>query len=111
MAAYEVGGLPDLVEHLVTGYLARPRDPNDLADGIQWLVNNRSMNLRECIANKSAMRHSPARATESSPNFTSRCCMDKVLAHAPVLVFCITGRTIPSTLQALAGNQGRNWLR
>ena len=69
VAAYEVGGLPDLVEHLVTGYLARPRDPNDLADGIQWLVNNRSMNLRECIANKSAMRHSPARATESYSKF------------------------------------------
>ena len=69
VAAYEVGGLPDLVELRVSGYLARPRDPNDLADGIQWIVINRSMNLRECIANKSAMRHSPARATESYSKF------------------------------------------
>lgn len=32
--AFEVGGIPDLVTHGVTGYLARPFDARDLAEGV-----------------------------------------------------------------------------
>lgn len=40
--AFNTCGLPDIVEHLKTGYLAKAFDTNDLAHGIQWLLSDRS---------------------------------------------------------------------
>lgn len=40
--AFNTCGLPDIVEHLQTGYLAKAFDTNDLAHGIQWLLSDRS---------------------------------------------------------------------
>jgi glycosyltransferase involved in cell wall biosynthesis len=37
-AAFEVGGIPDMVDHRVNGYLARPFDTGDLARGILSLI-------------------------------------------------------------------------
>lgn len=39
VAAFDVGGLPDIVEHRVSGYLARPFDVDDLARGIGWVLD------------------------------------------------------------------------
>ncbi len=39
VVAFDVGGLPDIVEHKMTGYLAQPFDTEDLARGIQWVLN------------------------------------------------------------------------
>lgn len=36
--AFSVGGMPDLIDHLANGYLARPNDSDDLADGIRQLL-------------------------------------------------------------------------
>lgn len=36
--AFRVGGLPDIVDHLKTGYLAAPFDIEDLARGVQWVL-------------------------------------------------------------------------
>ena len=36
--AFKVGGLPDIVDHLKTGYLAAPFDIEDLARGVQWVL-------------------------------------------------------------------------
>lgn len=36
--AFDVGGLSDIVEHQVNGYLAKPFDPADLAAGIDWVA-------------------------------------------------------------------------
>jgi glycosyltransferase involved in cell wall biosynthesis len=41
VVAFHVGGLPDIVEHLHTGYLAKPYDTADLAHGIQWVLGKR----------------------------------------------------------------------
>lgn len=38
VVAFDVGGLPDIVVHRVTGYLARPFDVADLACGIDWVL-------------------------------------------------------------------------
>lgn len=38
VVAFDVCGLPDIVTHQETGYLARPFDPEDLAAGIQWVL-------------------------------------------------------------------------
>jgi glycosyltransferase involved in cell wall biosynthesis len=38
--AFAVGGLPDIIEHNRSGYLARPFDAADLAHGVQLLVDS-----------------------------------------------------------------------
>jgi len=38
VVAFDTCGLPDIVSHRVTGYLARPFDAEDLAMGIEWVL-------------------------------------------------------------------------
>jgi glycosyltransferase involved in cell wall biosynthesis len=45
MVSFKVGGVPDLVRHDVTGYLANPEDTEDLRNGIVQLLE--SSNLRK----------------------------------------------------------------
>lgn len=40
IAAFDVCGLPDIVDHEKTGYLAKPFDPAELAHGIAWLLSD-----------------------------------------------------------------------
>ncbi len=42
VVAFRVGGLPDIVDHGSTGYLARPKDVDDLIQGIRWVVSRRA---------------------------------------------------------------------
>ena len=39
VVAFNIGGMPDMIEHKISGYLARPHDPKDLAAGINWVLN------------------------------------------------------------------------
>ncbi len=41
VVAFRVGGLPEIVEHRVSGYLAEPFDVRDLARGISWVLSGR----------------------------------------------------------------------
>ena len=47
--AFDIGGLPDIVTHEQTGWLARPFDTGDLAEGIRWVLADpgRHARLRE----------------------------------------------------------------
>ena len=36
--AFRIGGMPDMIEHQVTGYLSRAFEVTDLADGISWVL-------------------------------------------------------------------------
>ena len=38
--AFDQGGVPDLIDHKVCGYLARPYEPEDLACGILWVLED-----------------------------------------------------------------------
>jgi glycosyltransferase involved in cell wall biosynthesis len=38
--AFNIGGMPDMIEHQFNGYLAAPFDPNNLAEGITWVLEN-----------------------------------------------------------------------
>lgn len=38
VVAFRVGGLPDVVDHQRTGYLAEPQDAESLAAGIEWVL-------------------------------------------------------------------------
>jgi len=41
VVAFDIGGMPDMIDHQVNGYLARPFEPDDLADGIMWVLENK----------------------------------------------------------------------
>ncbi|MDZ7832280.1 MAG: glycosyltransferase [Desulfobacterales bacterium] len=38
--SFNIGGLPDMIEHEINGYLAEPFDPSDLANGLTYILNN-----------------------------------------------------------------------
>ncbi len=40
VVAFAVGGMPDMIEHLHSGYLAKAFDPDDLAAGIMWVLED-----------------------------------------------------------------------
>jgi len=40
VVAFAIGGIPEIVEHKINGYLAAPFDIQDLADGIAWCLEN-----------------------------------------------------------------------
>jgi glycosyltransferase involved in cell wall biosynthesis len=42
VAAFRTGGIPDIVEHKKTGYLAEPFDTEDLYQGILYCLDNRA---------------------------------------------------------------------
>lgn len=46
VVAFDVGGIPDAVRHLETGYLARPGDARDLAQGIATLAGDEALRAR-----------------------------------------------------------------
>lgn len=39
VVAFDIGGNSDMIDHRVNGYLAKPFDTNDLANGIEWVLN------------------------------------------------------------------------
>ena len=36
--AFNVGGVPNMIEHESTGYIVQPLEPEDLAQGIAWIL-------------------------------------------------------------------------
>jgi glycosyltransferase involved in cell wall biosynthesis len=42
VVAFRAGGMPEAVEHCVTGFLATPYDPLDLARGIEWVLQDKN---------------------------------------------------------------------
>ena len=46
VVAFSVGGIPDMVDHEISGYLAAPQDPHDLAKGIALLLGDAELRQR-----------------------------------------------------------------
>ena len=44
VVAFNIGGLPDMVDHKCSGYLAIPYDPKDLARGLELVLKEQSNN-------------------------------------------------------------------
>lgn len=44
--AFDIGGMPDMIEHKGAGYLVDPYDVQDLAHGIRWVTENSERNKR-----------------------------------------------------------------
>ena len=59
IVAFRTGGLPDIVEHQQTGYLAEPFDTSDLATGMHWvLTKGESASLRANARSRAVERFS-----------------------------------------------------
>jgi glycosyltransferase involved in cell wall biosynthesis len=61
VVAFGATGMPDVVEHGITGYLATPYDTRDLARGIGWTLKDRDRGgrLREAARRRAIERWSP----------------------------------------------------
>ncbi len=46
VVAFDAGGIPEMVRHMETGYLARYKDAADLSHGIETLLNDEEMHCR-----------------------------------------------------------------
>ena len=42
VVAFDIGGMPDLIDHQRNGYLAKPFEPDDLAEGMKWVLANKA---------------------------------------------------------------------
>lgn len=40
--AFNIGGMPDMIDHRINGYLATPFESTDLATGIMWIIENKN---------------------------------------------------------------------
>jgi glycosyltransferase involved in cell wall biosynthesis len=46
--AFNIGGMPDMIEHQRNGYLAQPFESEDLAKGIVWVLENQERYQKLC---------------------------------------------------------------
>lgn len=44
VVAFNIGGMPDLIEHRLSGYLAPPFEPRGIAEGIGWVIEEQDRN-------------------------------------------------------------------
>jgi hypothetical protein len=49
VVAFDIGGMPDMIEHKINGYLAKPFDTSDLAAGIDWVLSDDKRHKELCI--------------------------------------------------------------
>jgi len=49
VAAFDIGGIPDIIDHKRNGYLAQPFNPRDLAIGIDWILSDKTRHNDLCI--------------------------------------------------------------
>ena len=45
---FKIGGMPDMIEHQLNGYLAQPFEVEDLATGVAWVLENKERWRRLC---------------------------------------------------------------
>jgi len=76
VAAFEIGGMPDMIEHDRTGYLARPFDAEDLAAGIRSLLERQQDNpdgLREACRRRATELFSPGDIARAYASLYKEC--------------------------------------
>lgn len=66
VVAFDIGGLKDIVRHRDTGYLARPFDVDDLAEGISWVLDGeeRFQALSTAAASLAAVKYAGTKVAE-----------------------------------------------
>jgi glycosyltransferase involved in cell wall biosynthesis len=56
---FDVGGLPDMIAHERSGYLAKPFDEKDLAHGIGWVLSQDHESLSHVVRDSAVKLHDP----------------------------------------------------
>ena len=56
VVGFDIGGNGDMIEHKITGYLAKPFDVIDLKDGIRWVLSAQNYNELCLNARKKVMK-------------------------------------------------------
>lgn len=46
--AFNIGGMPDMIQHQYNGYLAQPFEIEELANGIDWVLSDKTRYLELC---------------------------------------------------------------
>jgi len=46
---FDIGGMPDMINHQINGYLAKPFDTSDLAAGIDWALSDENRHKELCL--------------------------------------------------------------
>jgi glycosyltransferase involved in cell wall biosynthesis len=59
---FGIGGLPDMINHKETGFLARPFRTVELVEGIQWVLDRGKTALSSKVREKAKRMHDPAKA-------------------------------------------------
>jgi len=49
VVAFDIGGMPDMIDHQINGYLAKPFDVSDLVAGIDCVLSNENHHKELCI--------------------------------------------------------------
>jgi glycosyltransferase involved in cell wall biosynthesis len=55
--AFNIGGMPDLIRHMRTGYLAQAFDPEELAHGIELILENDEMRAEMALAGRTLVEY------------------------------------------------------
>jgi len=59
VVSFDVGGLPDIIEHKHTGYIAKSFDIKDLAKGLSWVLDqNKTKQLNNNARDRSIIKYS-----------------------------------------------------
>lgn len=66
---FDIGGMPDMVHHGETGYLAQPFDSDELAKGVAWAIDRCGPELRDSVRARAVEKHEPARAVAQYLDF------------------------------------------
>ena len=48
--AFNIGGMPDMIQHQYNGYLAQPFEIEELANGIDWVLSDKTRYLQLCAS-------------------------------------------------------------
>lgn len=57
VAAFRIGGPVDLINHKINGYLAKPYEIKDLANGIRWILDHLNQNSVSGKAREKAVKY------------------------------------------------------
>jgi len=49
VGAFDIGGMPDMIDHKINGYLAKSFETSDLAAGINWVLSDENRHKELCI--------------------------------------------------------------
>jgi len=60
LVGFNIGGIPEMIEHRVNGYLSEYKNSESLAEGIKWILEdeNRTLKLREAARKRAVEKYS-----------------------------------------------------